>query len=124
MGQIQITVSASVTLDGGAVSNSGTVTLPCTNYTHQTRDFVDGFEQVAASNIGSGYLVVVNTGEESLFVQLASTGPDYIVFEVVAGGHGVYPMTIDDGAAFSIGAVNVRSATSAGCRGIIITAQV
>lgn len=119
MGQLTLTVDATTVVNGATHDLSGAITIPATRYSQQTKDLTDTFEQVTDSAFA--YLVIVNVGDESLFVQLESTGPDYLPFEVVTGAHVVIPSSTDDGSTFSISRVNARSATSAGSRAIIIT---
>lgn len=123
MGQVSITVSGSITLDGISHSNSGTVTLQCKAFTQQTRDFVDSFDLISDSNLYGNYVIVTNLGTESLFVQFADVTPNYLVLEVVAGAHGVFPTSLNDGAVFEPITVSIRSETAAGCRGLIMMAK-
>lgn len=123
MGSISITLAPTVTLDGVVHSNSQTVVIPCVAYSQQTRDFTDVFEVVADSSGVTGYVIVINKGNESLFVQFRDGDPSYIVFEVVSGGHGIFPTSLFDGDVFSTDQMSARSATSTGTRAVIITVQ-
>jgi len=124
MGQISISVASTVTLDGVAHASTGTMIIPCDAYTQQTRDFTDGFEEVVGDRAVYAAIVVINLGTESLFLQMsASGGTAFLVFEIVAGGHGVYPASVGNGTPLSVEAVSLRSETSAGCRAVIITVQ-
>ena len=122
MGQITISVTSTVTLDGAVQSNSGTVVIPASEYSQQTRNFSDTFDEVGQAS--QGYVVVINTGPENLYVQFAS-GPNYIVFEVVVGAHGVFPTSLSNGLSFVPDKVSIRGETSSEtARAIIITTAV
>lgn len=124
MGQISISVASSVTLDGVAQASTGTMVIQCDAYTSQTRDFTDGFEEIVGNRASVSTVVVINLGTESLFLQMsASGGTAFIVFEIVAGGHGVYPTSVGNGSPLLVESIAMRSETVAGSRAVIITVQ-
>jgi hypothetical protein len=98
--------------------------IPCTGYTQQTRDFIDGFEQIVGGDARFSTIVIINVGEESLFLQLEQIGAvDFVVFEVAVGAHVVVPSSVGNGTALAIDRVSMRSETAAGSRAVIITVQ-
>lgn len=119
MGQLTLEITATTTVNGAAHNLGGNVSLPVKAYSQQTRDIGGVYEQVTDQAIS--YLIVCNVGDESLFVQCERSGPAYIPFEVVSGGHGVFPAAISDGAVGSFTRFNIRGATGVGARAIIIT---
>ena len=122
MGQLTLAITATTTVNGSAQDLSASAAVSVKNFSQQTRDFVDTYEQITDSF--NGFLCVCNVGDESLFVQFERAGPTYIPFEVVSGGHVLIPTTTNDGTVTSLTQINMRSASAVGSRAIIITITV
>ena len=111
MGQLTVALTASTTVEGVTHSNNGSVVLNAANVSQQSRTLDGTFAKVSTSVCD--YLVVINHGDESAFIQFQSVTPSYIDFECKPGQHVVIPCAFKYGGTdFIFDRVNMRAETT------------
>lgn len=110
MATFTLSVTNALTLDGRDFRNAGSATLKANQVTTQTRDLTTTY-----AGLGCGrFHVIINKGEDEVYIRLTMTGPNYFFFPLPVGAHMVLPQFYESTGDVIATSIEGRTATSAG----------
>ena len=92
MARIKISGSASVTVDGKVVSNTGSFVCEVDDVAEYTTDVYGTYVPLSKLNTKNVFYIVANNGLADAVVRVTGSTGTYSMFPVPVGGHVVIPM--------------------------------